>query len=77
MKVTAINSGVTASRPSDVQLRLDAMRKGLRDHGAVMVDTTNKVDLEAIQKLKTQFGDSNVQVQESTNAKLTVKNFQR
>lgn len=76
MRVDSVNnSGVMQSRPSDVQLRLDAVRNGLKQHGAAIVDTNNPVDMEVVARLKNQFGENNVSVEQSTNAKVTVKNF--
>jgi hypothetical protein len=77
MKVTGTRgvSGYTASRQSDVTLRLDSIRQGLRKHGAVMVNPDNKTDAEAIARLQKQFGAENVKVERSQNAKLTISNF--
>jgi len=68
---------VIAYRVSPVQLRLDAIRQGLRKYGAVMVNPSDKVDAEAISRLKRQFGEDNVRIERSKNAKLTVSNFKR
>ena len=82
MRISAISgvraaSQVIASRKSDVVLRMDAIRDGIRKHGAVIVNPENEVDAEAIKRFKKIHGADNVIVEQSTNAKLTITNFKR
>lgn len=55
--------------------RLNVIRKGLRMHGMVVVDLENKVDVEAINRLRKVHGSDNVKIEQSSNAKLTIRNF--
>ena len=77
MKANSIDrmSGVAASRQSDVVLRMNSMRQGLKRYGSVMVDLNSKTDLAAIDRLKKVHGAENVVVEKSSSAKLTIKGF--
>lgn len=76
MKVTGVSSAsAIATRASDVSLRMDAIRAGIRKHGAVVVNPDNSVDAEAIRRLSKIHGADNVKVETSSSAKLTISNF--
>jgi len=78
MKVNSVGaSSIIGARVPDVQLRLDAIRSSLKQHGAAVINPDNKTDAEAIKRLQNQFGKENVVVEASPNAKLTVANFKR
>lgn len=79
MKVTGVSSiARSAAIPSDpVTLRLNAVRQGLREHGAVIINPDSKIDQEVVSRLKKVHGDDNVVVKRSNNAQLTVSNFKR
>lgn len=76
MKVNQVNSiARTAYAPaSPVMQRLDAVRQGLRNHGAVILQDT-ELDREVIKRLETQFGSNNVRIEKSNAIKVTVSNF--
>ena len=82
MRISGI-SGVSAVRsaavvPSDpVVLRLNAVRRGLREHGAVIINPDSKIDQEVVSRLQKVHGEENVVVERSKNARLTVTNFKR
>lgn len=79
MKISRVSgvSGVIASRKSDVVLRMEAIRAGLRKYGAVIVNPDNGVDAEAIRRLSKVHGRDNVKVTRSRSATLTISNFKR
>jgi hypothetical protein len=77
MKIGGVSPlGRVAALPdSPVNLRLDAVRRGLRQHGAVIVNPKNDIDREVISRLRKLHGSGNVHVSRTNNAKLTVSNF--
>lgn len=69
--------GVVATRKSDVVLRVEAIRRSLKQYGAAIVNPDNKTDAEAIRRLSKVHGEENVKIERSQNAKLTISNFKR
>lgn len=62
--------------PSPVTQRLNAVRRGLRQHGAVSLKN-NELDQKVIERLKNQFGAENVVIEKSNTLKVSVKNFKK
>ena len=81
MKVSAIGAitaaTIQSTRKSAVVLRLEAIRSSLRTHGKAVIDVNNKVDMAAVDRLRTVHGRENVHIQQSSNAVVTVSNFKR
>lgn len=78
-EVSRVNSvsGTMQTRQSDVVLRIESIRRSLRKYGAAMVDLNNSVDLEAIKRFSKIHGAENVQIERSSHARLTIRNFKR
>lgn len=72
--VGAVRSAAVMESP--VVQRLNAVRRGLRKHGAVVLKDT-ELDREVIARLEKQFGKENVRVQRSDSIKVSVDNFKR
>lgn len=78
MKISGISGvgGVASVPPSPVVQRLNAVRRGLREHGAVILKD-NQMDREVISRLQRQFGEENVRIEKSNTLKVSVDNFRR
>lgn len=78
MKVSSISAIGSVARiiDSPVVSRLNQVRRGLREHGSVIM-SDSKLDAEVISRLQRQFGKENVIIKRSTNIQVTVKNFNR
>lgn len=81
MKIGAINSigaagKVAAVMESPVVQRLNAVRRGLKQHGTVVLKDTD-LDRQVIGRLETQFGKENVKVEKSNTLRVSVENFKR
>ena len=78
MKVSRISSirNTASVPPSPVVQRLNAVRRGLKKHGAVILQDT-KLDHQVIERLRRQFGDNNVKVERSKTIRVSVDGFKR
>lgn len=77
MRVERIsNVRVAQVMNNPVTERLNAVRQGLRQYGAVVLQDT-PVDNEVINRLKKQFGDDKVTVEKSQSVRVTVEGFNK